>query len=89
MVALRIPADAVVLAAAAGYGKALRFMSKHPKHKPRKAWKKFALDFDFWRAISPDDWREVSREHWGIALHCEAGELENFWAKVHRRRLQV
>jgi hypothetical protein len=53
---LKIPAEAVALAAFAGYDKAIKFMGKYSKHKPRKAWKKFALDFEFWRAVAPDDW---------------------------------
>jgi hypothetical protein len=89
MMALRIPAEAVALAAVAGYGKAIKFMGKHPKHKPRKAWKKFALDFDFWRVVSPDDWQEVSRQHWRLTLINDPVEIEEFWATVRRHRQQT
>jgi hypothetical protein len=86
---LKIPAEAVALAAFAGYDKAIKFMGKYSKHKPRKAWKKFALDFEFWRAVAPDDWREVSRKHWSLSLIGDAGKIERFWADIHRNRLQT
>jgi hypothetical protein len=86
---LSIPADAVAFAALNGYEKALKFIGKHPKHKPRKAWKKFALDFDFWRAVSPDDWRDISREHWSVSLHGEIAEIESFWQRLLASRVGI
>lgn len=88
--ALKIPADAVALAAFAGYDQARRFMRKDPKHKPRKAWKKFALDFEFWKALSPADWGEASRKHFSLTVHGdEPGTIEEFWARLHRHRHQT